>query len=187
MPLERTLAHLSRLYETSDDPWSHRTSPTEAAKYDATLAALPARPYAHLLEVGCGNGTLARRLAPRGTCMTLIDPIPRAIEAARVALESRPFTQFITGAAPAALPAIRPDLTILSEVLYFMTPEEISDLADWLVVHRTGPVVAVNWTGPTDEDLDGTRAVEILAAALAPRARDHRTRMHDGFRIDRFD
>ena len=65
MPLSETLAHLAGLYAASEDPWNHRSSPYEAAKYEATLAAIGPGPFENALEIGCGNGELARRLAPR--------------------------------------------------------------------------------------------------------------------------
>jgi hypothetical protein len=73
------------------------------------------------------------------------------------------------GAAPDDLPAIAPDLIVLSEVLYFMTEEEIVRLAAWLCGHATtdAQVLAVSWQGATGEVLSGGAAVEHLATCLA--------------------
>lgn len=111
-----------------------------------------------------------------------MDCIPAAIRSARQVLDPLPHVTVLQGCAPQDLPDLRPDLVLLSEVLYFLTPEEITDLGGWLRARATGPVIAVNWTGPTDEALDGPRAVAILQAVLGPSD----STVHDGFRIDRF-
>lgn len=182
MPRKDTLDHLTRLYSDSDDPWDHRTSAYEAGKYAATLAAIGPGPFREALEIGCGNGTLARQLALRCSRLTVMDCIPAALQAARQVLVPLPQVTVIEGAAPQDLPKLDPDLVVLSEVLYFLTPDEIAELGRWLQDHATGPVIAVNWTGPTDEPLDGASAVTLLAEALGPGTTDH----HEGFRIDRF-
>ncbi len=178
MPDRNTTRHLTGLYAASDDPWDHRTSPYESAKYAATLDAIGG-PFVHALEIGCGNGTLARRLAPLCQQLTLVELIPAAADLARQAV---PTATVLQGAAPDILPDIRPDLILLSEVLYFLTGDEIARLGAWILAHSTGPVVAVNWTGPTDEVLDGPRAVALLARVLGPADTTH----HDRFRIDVF-
>ncbi|MBU2957626.1 SAM-dependent methyltransferase [Paracoccus sp. 1_MG-2023] len=183
MPCEEVLAHLTGLYAASDDPWQHRTSAYEAAKYAATLDIIGPGPFDQALEIGCGNGTLAALLAPRCGHLTLMECIPAAMASARMALAPQSNVTFIEGQAPAALPPLRPDLVLLSEVLYFLTPEEIGDLGEWLRRHASGRIIAVNWTGPTDEQLDGNAAIDLLAGILGQPA----THRHDGFRIDIFD
>ena len=61
-----------------------------------------------------------------------------------------------------------------------MTPAEIGVLALWLNRNAAGPVLAVNWTGPTIEPLTGPEAVGLLAQGLLTRQVQH----FDGFRID---
>lgn len=182
MPRRDVLDHLSRLYAASDDPWDHRSSPYEAGKYDATLAAIGEGPFRLALEIGCGNGTLARRLAPRCRALLAMECIPAAAALARTALSGFAQASVVQGAAPQDLPDIHPDLVLLSEVLYFMTFEDILALGHWLLSHSQGPVIAVNWTGPTDEPLDGPRAVALLAETLGPPASEDRGL----YRIDRF-
>ncbi len=182
LPHKDTLDHLTRLYAASDDPWDHRTSAYEAAKYAATLREIGPGPFREALEIGCGNGTLAARLAPRCSRLTVMDCIPAAAQSARRALADLPQVRVIQGAAPADLPDLRPDLVLLSEVLYFLTPAEIAALGRWLTDRARGPVIAVNWTGPTDEPLNGAQAVALLAHSLgAPDSTDH-----GDYRIDRF-
>lgn len=182
MPRESVLDHLARLYAASDDPWNHRSSPYEAAKYRATLEAIGPGPFGNALEIGCGNGTLARRLAPRCARLTAMDVTPAAAEAARAGLADMPHVTVVQGMAPRDLPDESFDLVLLSEVLYFLTPAEIAALGGWLKAHATGRVVAVNWTGPTDEELDGPAAVALLAEGIGP----PQTADHGRYRIDVF-
>ena len=46
------------------DPWEFETSEYEAAKYDATIAALEGRRYATGLEIGCSIGVLTAAARP---------------------------------------------------------------------------------------------------------------------------
>lgn len=182
MPRKSVLDHLARIYAQGDDPWNHRTSPYEAAKYAATLDAIGPGPFGHALEIGCGNGTLSRRLAPRCRRLTAMDVTPAAVQAARRHLADLPHAAVVAGMAPRDLPDGSFDLVLLSEVLYFLTPHDIARLGDWLQGHATGRIVAVNWTGPTDEELDGPRAVALLAGAIGQPG----TTEHEGYRIDVF-
>lgn len=180
MPHSDTLAHLSRLYAASEDPWNHRSSPYEAAKYEATLSAIGPGPFHEALEIGCGNGELARHLAPRCRHLTAMDCIRAAADTARRSLAGFAQVEVLQGSAPQDLPQMRPDLVLLSEVLYFMTTAEIAILASWLNRNAVGPIVSVNWTGPIDEPLDGAEAVGLLAQGLASQQTVH----FPGFRID---
>ena len=182
MPRRSVLDHLARLYARSDDPWNHRTSPYEAAKYAATLAAIGPGPFGQALEIGCGNGSLARQLAPRCARLTAMDVTPAAVETARRHLADLPQVTVTQAMAPQGLPEGCFDLVLLSEVLYFLTPGDIPLLGRWLRGHATGRIVAVNWTGPTDEELDGPRAVALLAGVIGrPDTTDH-----GAYRIDVF-
>ena len=55
-------------------------------KFGATLEALPRPRHDHALEVGCGNGELARRSRPRCDAYTGVDAVERALAAALVAV-----------------------------------------------------------------------------------------------------
>ena len=176
------MAHLRRLYAASEDPWQHRTSAYEAAKYRATLEAIGPGPFRHALEIGCGIGALSARLAPRCQRLTAMDCIPAAVARARASLARLDHAEVLLGSAPQDLPPIRPDLILLSEVLYFLTPDEIDRLAAWIARHGAGAVIAVNWTGPTEEELTGETAVALLHARLPIRQTRHFRR----FRIDWF-
>ena len=76
-------AEFEALYDADPDPWRMETSAYEAAKYDATLAALPCASYERGLEVGCSIGVLTMRLAERCERLTAIDVSDAALARAR--------------------------------------------------------------------------------------------------------
>jgi SAM-dependent methyltransferase len=184
MPRPETLAHLADLYAGNPDPWGHLTRGYERAKYDATLDAAGPGPFRLGLEIGCGNGVLSAQLAPRCHCLLAVECIPDAAAEARRRLAGHCNAEVVELDAARGLPAIKPDLVVLSEVLYFWQSEEIDALASWL--QRQAPpnarVVSVNWLGDTGESLTGRAAADRLASGLVGwRAhREHRR----GFLLD---
>lgn len=184
MPLERTLTHLAALYAADPDPWGHRTRPYERAKHEETLAAVGPGPIGSAIEIGCGNGALTERLAPRCRALLAVEAVPAAFEEARRRLAGDARVAVIRAVAPDGLPPLAPDLVVLSEVLYFLQPAEIDALGGWTRAHAApgARVVSVNWTGPTGEALTGPQAGDRLIAALPGWAARRRER--DGYRID---
>jgi len=174
---------LQALYARTDDPWHFRTSAYERAKYDATLAALPAPRFRHILEVGCGNGALAARLAPRAAAYTGLDGVEVALSAARRAV---PSGRFMRGFLPCELPPGAYDLIVLSEILYFLDRPGLEALARQ--VDRRWPganLLCVTWRGPSGNPLEGEEALRLFRAAT-PRAATCLMARPE-FRIDRFD
>ena len=179
-------AHLDGLYATTDDPWDFRGAPYEAERLDAVVRALPRPRYAAALELGCGNGELARRVAPRCDSYTGLDAVPVALAAARAAV---PRGRFVEGFLPCALPpapgAEGYDLVLLSEILYFLDRDGIAEMAARIDrAHSAADLVSVTWTGPTGHALDGEGA---LAAFMRATLRSWRTaRVTEGYRIVTF-
>ena len=176
------LVHLQQLYAQTDDPWHFDTSPYEQAKFVATRQALRRSRYASALEIGCGNGALARHLAPLCDSYHGYDAVERAVAAARRRVPGAIFTQ---GVYPCALPEDRPDLVVLSEVLYFLTPAVIARLAHDLVAKAPGAeVVCVTYLGDTAQALQGEEALAVLQGA-APGVLDLSPVVRTaGYRID---
>lgn len=186
MPRERTLDHLTRLYDANVDPWGHLTQPYEKEKYARTLQSLGAHHFDHGLEIGCGVGALSALLAPRCERLTCIDCVPAALARTRQRLHGFSHVACIDGVAPDDLPPITPDLIVLSEVLYFMTEREIDRLAAWIVA-QAGPqalALVVTWKGDTGEALSGDASVRRFSRELPRWSQQHTG--HDGYRIDVF-
>ncbi len=153
------------LYAVADDPWSMRTRWYERRKYALTVAALPRERYGDGLEVGCSVGELTAALAPRCERLTAWDTSAAAVARAAsrnpgVAVEQR--------AAPTdPLPPV--DLLVLSEVLYYLSPEDLAALLAQVrtAVRPGGTVVAVHWRHPVaDYPQTGDAVHAALAAAL---------------------
>lgn len=178
------IAHLDRLYANSPDPWNFRTSTYERDRFAATLAALQQPRYRSILEIGCGNGELARRLARLTDRYVGFDAVERALAEARAAV---PAGTFYCDFFPCRLPTGEFDLIVVSEFLYFLDREGVEDLA---VQIRTGwpdaEVLCVNYRGPTGNSLQGDEAVELFGRALGDAYRVSRRDPSPAYRIDRF-
>ncbi|MCF7700760.1 SAM-dependent methyltransferase [Loktanella sp. M215] len=162
--MSSVLDHLETLYADTDDPWHFATSPYEQAKFRATRKALTRDRYRSALEIGCGNGALARHLAPLCDTYTGIDAIERAVIAAR---RDVPHARFLQEVYPCALPVAAPDLIVLSEVLYFLTPQTIARLACDLVAIAPGAeILCVTYLGETAQALQGVDALAAFHAVL---------------------
>ena len=178
-----TRGALEALYADGDDPWRFRTSAYEAAKRDATLAALARPRYAAILEIGCGNGELGRRLAARAARYDGVDAVERALAAARRAV---PAGRFHRRYLPAPLPDGPFDLIVLSEVLYFLDPDGLRWLAATLAARwARAEIVAVNWLGPSGNALSGAEALALFVAALPPGRAVTPIAVRPRYRIDR--
>ncbi|MGE0314730.1 MAG: trans-aconitate 2-methyltransferase [Lautropia sp.] len=175
-----SLATLRALYADDPDPWRFRTSDYERAKFEATVAAMPRPRYGTILEVGCGNGELGRRLASCCDRYIGIDAVPEALTEARRAVPGGTFAcRFL----PAPLPDA--DLVVVSEVLYFLDARGIGALAaQWRAATPAPDLLSVNWLGDSGHALDGPRALETLRAALSP---THRSRVVSATRHYRID
>ena len=141
------------LYRRSSDPWGFETSWYEERKRALTLAALPEQRYASGYEPGCSTGVLSRELAFRCDRLIVSDFVPAALEQARARLKEFAHVCVAELAAPGGWPDERFDLIVLSELVYFLEPSQVDELAE-RVASSCGPgatVLAVHWCGPIDD------------------------------------
>jgi trans-aconitate methyltransferase len=142
-----TLEDFEERYRADPDPWSYTTSDYERDKYAATLAACGPGPFDHALELGASIGVFTAALAPRCRELTTIDAAPTAVEAARRRLAEAPGIRILDGAIPDAIPDGPFDLVVASEILYYLSADELDRTLDRLQ-ERTAPgsrLVAVHW------------------------------------------
>lgn len=158
-------AYFDQLYRARPDPWDLAGSDYEAAKYAATLEALPPRRFARGLEVGCSIGTLSALLAPRCGEFLGIDHAEAPLAEAR---RRCPRGVFHHMAVPGEWPEGRFDLIMLSEMLYYLGFADLAALArrcqDSLA--PGGVVLLVNWRGENDGTMSGDAAALSFLAAL---------------------
>ncbi len=179
-------AYFERLYSERGDPWGFETSPYEAAKYDHTLGALPRDRYADALEVGCANGVLTARLAPRCDRLLAIDVSDTALAAARARCADLPRLAFERRRMPAEAPDGTFDLVVLSEVVYYLDGGDIARLGRWLTgaTRSGGHLLLVHWTGETDYPRSGDDAVRELFDRLGEAVDVVRADRRDEYRLD---
>ncbi len=182
------VARFEALYERSADPWSYEGSEYEREKYASTLAALPRRPIANALEIGCSIGVFTEQLAARCERLLAIDFSERALRLARARLEKLENVELRLASFPEQAPAGRWQLILCSEVLYYLQAPALERAIGWLAERlREGScVLAVSWRGEgTDEPFRGDDVHDRLARELARwHSLDGR---RPGYRLDRFD
>lgn len=174
------------IFASEADPWAFESSAYEREKRSATMAALDRRQFGSAFEVGCANGLLTRELTPRCKSLLAVDVSSKALDRARVRLSGCDHVEFIKGNVPHDWPVRTFDLIVLSEVLYFLSAEEVA-LTSKKARKSLGPegtCLLVNWTGPTDLPLDGHDVVNLFEASA-----DWRSTFRleaPNYRIDRF-
>jgi len=182
--LSRDAAYFEAMYEADPDPWRFRTSAYEAAKYSETVAAIADRRYRSAVEVGCSIGVLSQRIAPLCDAFLGLDIVEAPLVEARARCRDLSQARFQRMAVPGDWPAARFDLILLSEVLYFLGPEDIAATAAH--VRRSllpgGRVLLVNWIGEPEPPQPGDASAEaFIRAAGLPVARQERA---DRYRLD---
>jgi SAM-dependent methyltransferase len=108
------------------DPWASADPRYryQRRKYDVIVRLLPERPYATALDLGCGTGLLARRLAERAGTVLGMDISAAAVAHAERAHAGVPNLRFAQGDIldlPATLDGGF-DLLVLADTLYYLPP-----------------------------------------------------------------
>lgn len=163
-------AYFDALYAADPDPWRFAASPYEAAKYAATIAALPLARYERGFEAGCSIGVLTRQLAARCEALLSVDAAARPLGLAKERCADLPAVMLRQARLPAEWPRDGAfDLIVLSEIVYYW---DVVDLGAAAAAIETtwaagGDLVLVHWTGPTDYPLTGDAAATGLIVACA--------------------
>jgi predicted TPR repeat methyltransferase len=166
--------YFARLYDANPDPWDFEGSAYEHEKYDATLATLDGRHFRSALEIGCSIGVLTARLASQCDRLLALDIVDSALARARARCASLHHVRFENRHLPQDWPddGTPYDLILLSEVLYFLHPDDICRLAVKAAAALApgGVALLVNYTEAIDEPCSGGEAAALFIAAsgLAP-------------------
>jgi cyclopropane fatty-acyl-phospholipid synthase-like methyltransferase len=178
--------YFDALYTANPDPWNFAASPYERAKYTLTLNALPKPHYRSTLEVGCSIGVLTRSLALRCDIVIAVDAAPTPIIEARRRCADLRNVLFEQMFVPEQWPAGMFELIVLSEVVYYLSPEDVSRLAARVVdsLPERGSVILVHWTGLTDYPLSGDEAVALFLERIGPTCVVERADRYAEFRLD---
>jgi len=136
------------VYNRSDDPWNFTSSEYEAAKYAATVAALPDKNYRSAFEIGCSIGVLTEKLAPLCQSLLAIDVNEKALNQARSRCCNLPNVRFRKMVVPGEFPDDNFDLIIVSEVGYYLSAADWNEAGAQIIsrLNSSGVVVMVHWT-----------------------------------------
>jgi SAM-dependent methyltransferase len=122
------VAGFERLFRASADPWDYRRSPFEAYKRRVLLRACGARCRGRGLELACANGETTLRLVDRCLRLTAVDASPTAIAAAVRRIGHEPSLTLAVRRLPEEMPRGPFDLIVVSELVYYMTPNALRRL-----------------------------------------------------------
>jgi SAM-dependent methyltransferase len=175
------------VYNAADDPWNFTSSEYEAAKYAATIAALPDKNYQSALEIGCSIGVLTEKLAALCQSLLAIDVNEKALNQARSQCANLPNVRFRKMVIPDEFPDENFDLIIVSEVGYYLSA------ADWKragaqIISRldlSGVVVMVHWTHfVADYPQTGDAVHDSFADLSAEKLKHLDAKRTDDYRLD---
>jgi cyclopropane fatty-acyl-phospholipid synthase-like methyltransferase len=156
--------YFDALYTADPDPWKFAASPYERGKYEITLNAMPKPRYRSALEVGCSIGVLTRSLASRCDAVVAIDAAQTPLAEARRRCADLPGVRFEQMFVPEQWPDGVFELILLSEVVYYLSREDVARLASRVTrsLSSGGSVILVHWTGPTNYPLSGDEAAALF-------------------------
>jgi SAM-dependent methyltransferase len=178
--------HFEALYREQVDPWRFASSDYEQKKYAATLAAIGPARIASALEVGCSIGVFTRVLATQCDRLLALDVAENALAQARARCADLRHVAFRRCRIPDEFPAGRFDLILLSEVLYYLVPDDIRRVAALVreALSQGGQIVLVHWTGPTNYPCTGDQAADLFHEACRNWARPVRQDRTQSYRLD---
>lgn len=142
--------HFDSVHADREDPWRVTSRWYEIRKRAVTLASLPSEHYSSVLEIGCSIGVLTEALAERADDVLGVDLSEEAVSRARLRLAARANVRVEPCDVVADLPSGPFDLIVLSEVGYYLTPDQLVDLATRMaaILRSGGDVVACHWRHP---------------------------------------
>ncbi len=155
------------LFREQVDPWDFETSGYEQAKRAETIAALDGRRFERLCELGCATGVLTAELAPYAIELLALDVSQMALKRARMKLRAAKHVKLLHAEVPHDWPTGPFDGIVISEVLYFLSEDEIIDVSQ-LAFHSLmpgGTCLLVNWTGENSNPIDGNEAVRLFGSS----------------------
>lgn len=123
-------AEFERRYAAvAKDAWGYHASEMHRGRADRILAVLAGGTPRRLLELGCAEGFLTRRLAELAAAVVACDLSERAVERAKQHCAGLGNVQLLAVDVRQRLPEGNFDVCLASDVLYYLSPAEIVSLA----------------------------------------------------------
>lgn len=124
------LAGFEAKFAADEDPWSTWTKPDEVLKRNAILHALGPGPLGRVLELGAGNGSNSKAIARRALRLDATEATAAGTAlVARAVAMSAPRAHALRLAVPQRPPRDRYDALVLAELLYYLEPSVMRQLA----------------------------------------------------------
>lgn len=155
-----TAAYFEQIYQ-EPDPFQYRNRWYEARKRALTLACLPRLRYRNAWELGCSNGVLTAELAARCEALLATDLSEAALAEAALSTHDLPHVRLQQASHPEQWPTGRFDLIVVSEIGYYLAPQDVVTLAAQLRGSLTedGLLLACHWLHPFDGALSSATQV----------------------------
>ena len=179
--------YFDAIYTADPDPWKFAASPYERGKYTLTLNAMPKPRYRSALEVGCSIGVLTRLLASRCDAVVAIDAAEAPLVEARRRCADLPGVRFEQMFVPDEWPDGEFELILLSEVVYYLSRDDVGRLAaqgHTIPRQRRASVILVHWTGETNYPLSGDEAAALFIKHVGSSCVVERADRYRQFRLD---
>jgi cyclopropane fatty-acyl-phospholipid synthase-like methyltransferase len=178
--------YFDAIYTADPDPWKFAASLYERGKYTLTLNAMPKPRYRSALEVGCSIGVLTRLLASRCDAVVAIDAAQTPLVEARRRCADLPGVRFEQMFVPDEWPDGEFDLILLSEVVYYLSRENVGRLAARVTrsLAKAGAVILVHWMGETNYPLSGDEAAALFIKHVGSSCVVERADRYRQFRLD---
>jgi cyclopropane fatty-acyl-phospholipid synthase-like methyltransferase len=174
------------------DPFGFDRNPEEKLKFARTLEVCGEGPLGRVLELGCAVGSFTEILAPRATDVLALDVSQAAVDQVARRLRDRRNVRAKAMSIPAEFPGETFDLIVASDVLYYLSVEELKYCLSRIetTLADGGSFVAVHYVPRMGSVLNGDEAHDILVAHTTLRhVLAERTEFGEGrtYRVDRFD
>lgn len=139
--------YFKEVYAANEDPWDFETSEYEAEKYSATIAALPKDFYENALEIGCSIGVLTKMLSEKCGHLLSTDVSEVAIRKSKERCKNLANVTFKRQSFADGLPEDLYDLIMISEVAYYLSPEDWEVAAQRLFgkLQDKGNIFLIHW------------------------------------------
>ena len=182
-----TPEYFEDVYKANDDPWNFAASEYEAAKYSATLDALPRENYRSAFEIGCSIGVLTARLAERCRALLAVDVSDAALAKANSRCRNLTNVEFELMHVPNEFPDRKFDLILVSEVGYYLDVEDWKLTFERIFSHLEpqGNIVLVHWTPEVhDYPQTGDEVHDLFAKWSEDKLRLIKNRRAEKYRLD---
>lgn len=182
-----TEKYFEDVYAANDDPWDFETSEYEAEKYTETIKSLPRENYKNAFEIGCSIGVLSEKLAAKCERILAVDVSEKALEKAEARCKNLLQITFKKISFPQEFPEDFFDLVLISEVGYYLAPEDWAEATEKVFAHlsENGQIALVHWLPEVhDYPQTGDEVHDSFAEFAKAKMRNVYKTRRENYRID---